>query len=225
MTNEMIASALIEYANLMKMDDIRESFVSMDNDFRLCDKLFETIDNCNHSMYILTEGAKFDNVKKVANSAVKALIRKLKALISQLLATLKKIRGINTVGISGNCVDINKAMSALDKLNDDNDDIDLDSITKKYYGGEKIDVNKLQSLINRCNKTIDILERNDDQESVNKKLQIIKKILSQSKALMWVLYRDKAKNEAVELLCDELTLCETADEVNIVFDALEALLS
>ena len=38
-------------------------------------------------------------------------------------------------------------------------------------------------------------------------------------------YRDKAKNEAVELLCDELTLCETADEVNIVFDALEALLS
>ena len=225
MTNEMIASALIEYANLMRMDDIRESFVSMDNEFRLCDKLFETIDNCNHSMYILTEGAKFDNVKKVANSAVKALIRKLKALISQLLATLKKIRGINKVGIPGNCIDINKAMSVLDKLNDDNDDIDLDSITKKYYAGEKIDVNKLQSLINRCNKTIDILERNDDQESVNKKLQIIKNILDQSKALMWVLYRDKAKNEAVELLCDELTLCETADEVNIVFDALEALLS
>lgn len=36
-------------------------------------------------------------------------------------------------------------------------------------------------------------------------------------------YRDKAKNEAVELLCDELTLCENVDEINIIFDALESL--
>ena len=111
MTNEITASALIEYANLMKMDDIRKSFSLMNNDFRLCDKLFETIDNCNYSMYSLTEGAKFDSVKKVANSAVKALIRKLKALASQLLATLKKIAGINKVNETGNYIDINKAMS------------------------------------------------------------------------------------------------------------------
>ena len=37
-------------------------------------------------------------------------------------------------------------------------------------------------------------------------------------------YRDKAKNEAVELLCDELTLRENVDEINIIFDALESLL-
>lgn len=186
MTNEITASALIEYANLMKMDDIRKSFSLMNNDFRLCDKLFETIDNCNYSMYSLTEGAKFDNVKKVANSAVKALIRKLKALASQLLATLKKIGGINKIPESGNYIDINKAMSILDKLNGD---VDSNQITKKYYAGEKIDVNKLQSLINRCNKMIDILERNDDQESVSKKLQIIKNILNQSKTLMNVLVK------------------------------------
>lgn len=186
MTNEITASALIEYANLMKMDDIRKSFSLMNNDFRLCDKLFETIDNCNYSMYSLTEGAKFDSVKKVANSAVKALIRKLKALASQLLATLKKIAGINKVTETGNYIDINKAMSVLDKLDNDTN---LDSITKKYYAGEKIDVNKLQSLINRCNKMIDILERNDDQESVNKKLQIIKNILNQSETLMDSLFR------------------------------------
>lgn len=186
MTNEITASALIEYANLMKMDDIRKSFSLMNNDFRLCDKLFETIDNCNYSMYSLTEGAKFDSVKKVANSAVKALIRKLKALASQLLATLKKIAGINKVTETGNYIDINKAMSVLDKLDNDTN---LDSITKKYNAGEKIDVNKLQSLINRCNKMIDILERKDDQESVNKKLQIIKNILNQSETLMDSLFR------------------------------------
>lgn len=208
MTNEMIASALIEYSNLMRMDDIRESFVSMDNEFRLCDKLFETIDNCNHSMYILTEGAKFDNVKKVANSAVKALIRKLKTLISQLLATLKKIAGINKITETGNYIDINKAMSVLDKLNDD---IDLDSITKKYYAGEKIDVNKLQSLINRCNKMIDILERNDDQESVNKKLQIIKNILNQSKTLMDSLFKSSKNLSASGAIVSPKVIAENKE--------------
>lgn len=57
----------------------------------------------------------------------------------------------------------------------------------------------------------------------NKDLQARFKALRDTKIKADV-YRDKAKNEAVELLCDELTLCENVDEINIVFDALESLL-
>ena len=178
MNNEFTAIALIEYANLINMDYIEHDLSNMNDEFSSCDKLLETIDSCYEYRYILNESSKLDAINNIKKSAIKTLIRKLKALASQLIATIKKLRGIDKIPKDGKYIDMNKALSVLDKI--ENYD-DSDSLSKKYYAGEKIDVNKLQSLINKCNKMIDFVENDEDSD---RKLRIIKFILNQSKTLM-----------------------------------------
>ena len=178
MDNELTAIALIEYANLIKMDDIENDLSNMDYEFRSCDKLLETINSCSKYKYTLNESSKSDAINNIKNSAIKTLVRKLKALASQLIATIKKLRGIDKIPKDGEYIDINKTLSVLDKIENYDNSY---SLIKKYYVGEKIDVNKLQSLINRCNKMIDSVENDEDN---NRKLRLIKYILNQSKTLM-----------------------------------------
>lgn len=114
--NEAIAFELLEKADYMINETINECFSDID-------KLVGVINNCEHAVFntsILNEESngksKIDTALKVANHAWKAIVRKLKVIVSQLVALFKRISGNNKIPKDGNYIDISKAINIVDKI-------------------------------------------------------------------------------------------------------------
>lgn len=97
--NEAIAFQLLDIADSLKYEYLNETFSEID------DLLFDN--------YLLTESVA-DKVKN--NNVIKTVVRKIKAMISQLLATLRRISGFNKIQKSGEYIDTDKALSILNKM-------------------------------------------------------------------------------------------------------------
>ena len=97
--NEAIAFELLDIADSLKYEYINETFSEID------DLLFDS--------NLLTESV-IDKVKN--NNVIKTIVRKIKAMISQLLATLRRISGFNKIQKSGEYIDTDKALSILNKI-------------------------------------------------------------------------------------------------------------
>lgn len=97
--NEAVAFELLDIADSLKYEYINETFSEID------DLLFDN--------YLLTESVA-DKVKN--NNVIKTVVRKIKAMISQLLATLRRISGFNKIQKSGEYIDADKALSILNKM-------------------------------------------------------------------------------------------------------------
>ena len=97
--NEAVVFELLDIADSLKYEYINETFSEID------DLLFDN--------YLLTESVA-DKVKN--NNVIKTVIRKIKAMISQLLATLRRISGFNKIQKSGEYIDTDKALSILNGM-------------------------------------------------------------------------------------------------------------
>lgn len=97
--NEAVAFELLDMADSLKYEYINETFSEID------DLLFDN--------YLLTESVA-DKVKN--NNVIKTVVRKIKAMISQLLATLRRISGFNKIQKSGEYIDADKALSILNGM-------------------------------------------------------------------------------------------------------------
>lgn len=97
--NEAIAFQLLDIADSLKYEYLNETFSEID----------DLLSDSN----LLTESA-IDKVKN--NNVIKTVVRKIKAMISQLLATLRRISGFNKIQKSGEYIDTDKALSILNKI-------------------------------------------------------------------------------------------------------------
>lgn len=97
--NEAIAFELLDIADSLKYKYLNETFSEID----------DLLSDSN----LLTESV-IDKVKN--NNVIKTVVRKIKAMISQLLATLKRISGFNKIQKSGEYIDTDKALSILNKI-------------------------------------------------------------------------------------------------------------
>lgn len=97
--NEAIAFQLLDIADSLKYKYLNETFSEID----------DLLSDSN----LLTESV-IDKVKN--NNVIKTVVRKIKAMISQLLATLRRISGFNKIQKSGEYIDTDKALSILNKI-------------------------------------------------------------------------------------------------------------
>ena len=97
--NEAIAFELLDIADSLKYKYLNETFSEID----------DLLSDSN----LLTESV-IDKVKN--NNVIKTVVRKIKAMISQLLATLRRISGFNKIQKSGEYIDTDKALSILNKI-------------------------------------------------------------------------------------------------------------
>lgn len=97
--NEAIAFELLDIADSLKYEYLNETFSEID----------DLLSDSN----LLTESV-IDKVKN--NNVIKTIVRKIKAMISQLLATLRRISGFNKIQKSGEYIDTDKALSILNKI-------------------------------------------------------------------------------------------------------------
>ena len=97
--NEAIAFQLLDIADSLKYEYLNETFGEID----------DLLSDSN----LLTESV-IDKVKN--NNVIKTVVRKIKAMISQLLATLRRISGFNKIQKSGEYIDTDKALSILNKI-------------------------------------------------------------------------------------------------------------
>lgn len=97
--NEAIAFQLLDMADSLKYEYLNETFGEID----------DLLSDSN----LLTESV-IDKVKN--NNVIKTVVRKIKAMISQLLATLRRISGFNKIQKSGEYIDTDKALSILNKI-------------------------------------------------------------------------------------------------------------
>ena len=97
--NEAIAFQLLDIADSLKYEYLNETFSEID----------DLLSDSN----LLTESV-IDKVKN--NNVIKTVVRKIKAMISQLLATLRRISGFNKIQKSGEYIDTDKALSILNKI-------------------------------------------------------------------------------------------------------------
>ena len=97
--NEAIAFELLDIADSLKYEYLNETFSEID----------DLLSDSN----LLTESV-IDKVKN--NNVIKTVVRKIKAMISQLLATLRRISGFNKIQKSGEYIDTDKALSILNKI-------------------------------------------------------------------------------------------------------------
>ena len=97
--NEAIAFQLLDIADSLKYKYLNETFSEID----------DLLSDSN----LLTESV-IDKVKN--NNVIKTVVRKIKAIISQLLATLRRISGFNKIQKSGEYIDTDKALSILNKI-------------------------------------------------------------------------------------------------------------
>lgn len=97
--NEAIAFELLDIADSLKYKYLNETFSEIDDLLSDSNLLSESV---------------IDKVKN--NNVIKTVVRKIKAMISQLLATLRRISGFNKIQKSGEYIDTDKALSILNKI-------------------------------------------------------------------------------------------------------------
>ena len=109
-----------------------------------------------------------------------------------------------------------------------------ENVPSKYYkAGESVNTNRLQSVINTCNKMMNIIEsklgKSDDDRDISSKLSTIKDILYESSQLMKNLGRgqkDKPKtnNEAVAFGLLDIADSLKYEYINETFSEIDDLL-